>query len=230
MRVLIIEDEEPLRKQIAKRLEKCGFVVEQAGNGEDGEYLGLEYPIDLAILDLGLPDKDGLQVLSEWRQHEKSFPVLILTARGRWQEKVEGLETGADDYLVKPFQMEELEARINALLRRSAGKSTPILRFGDLQIDTIQQMVFMIEQEIELTAYEYRVIEYLALHAGEVVSKSELTEHLYSDDDERDSNVLEVLVGRLRKKIDKQNPHGVIETLRGRGYRLLTDISSQQPG
>jgi two-component system response regulator PhoP len=220
MRVLVIEDEAPLREQIVGALKGNGYAVDATGEGREGLYLGNEYPVDVAILDLGLPDLQGLEVLRGWRQAGRSFPVLILTARGRWQEKVEGLEAGADDYLVKPFHMEEVLARLRALVRRSAGWAESVLVAGDIEVDTGRQQVRVDGRPIELTAYEYKLLEYLMFHAGEVISKTELTEHLYDEDADRDSNVLEVLLGRLRRKLDPERKINPIETLRGRGYRL----------
>jgi two-component system response regulator PhoP len=220
MRLLIVEDENQLRAQLTAHLHKAGYVVQQAPDGEEGLYLGLELPLDLAIIDLGLPGISGMELIRQLRQAGKSFPILILTARGNWQDKVEGLEAGADDYLVKPFHIEELLARLNALLRRAAGWSQPVLEFGPVSIDTRSQEVRVEDRLVELTAYEYKLIEYLALHHGEVVSKTELTEHLYEQDYDRDSNVLEVFVGRLRRKLDPDNRFKPIETLRGRGYRF----------
>ncbi len=177
----------------------------------------------MAIIDLGLPDIPGLEVIRTLRAEDRDFPILILTARGRWQEKVEGLEAGADDYLVKPFQFEELLARLNALLRRSSGWSTPVLQFGSISLDTMSQSLEINGEAVQLTAYEYRVLEYLMLHAGEVVSKTELTERIYEQDYDRDSNVLEVLLSRLRRKLDPDNRLKPIETLRGRGYCFRLD-------
>jgi two-component system response regulator PhoP len=219
LKLLIVEDEAQLRIPLAKQLRQS-YVVEEAPNGEEGLYLGLEMPLDIAIIDLGLPGLSGVALIQKLRQAQKTFPILILTARDNWRNKVEGLEAGADDYLVKPFHIEELLARLNALLRRAAGWSQSLLQFGHFSIDTRSQEVCVDGKSIELTAYEYRLIEYLALHSGEVVSKSQLTEHLYAQDYERDSNVLEVFVGRLRRKLDPDNRMRLIETLRGRGYRL----------
>lgn len=220
MRVLVIEDEMSLREQLIARLREQGYAVDSAADGDEGLYLGNEYPIDAAVVDLGLPGRSGLEVIRAWRRGDKAFPVLILTARGRWQEKVEGLEAGADDYLVKPFHMEELLARLRALVRRSGGWSQAQLRCDPVALDTGAQTVTLAEQPVDLTAYEYKLLEYLMLRAGEVVSKIELSEHLYEEDLERDSNVLEVLVGRLRKKLDPERELNPIETLRGRGYRF----------
>lgn len=226
MRVLIIEDEAPLREQIIVRLRSQGYVVDASGDGKEGLYRGNEYPIDLAVVDLGLPDLSGIEVIRRWRSAGRSFPILILTARGRWQDKVEGLEAGADDYLVKPFQMEELLARIRALIRRSGGWSHAVLQCGPVALDTGTQTVTVHAQPLELTAYEYRVLEYLMLHAGEVVSKTALSERLYEEDFDPDSNVLEVLIGRLRRKLDPERTLNPIETLRGRGYRFRLERSS----
>jgi two-component system response regulator PhoP len=223
MRILVIEDEQQLRQYLSMHLRQSGYAVDVAAEGEEGLYIGLEYPIDIAVIDLGLPKLSGIEVIRKLREQGKQFPILILTARDRWQEKVEGLEAGGDDYLVKPFHMEELLARINALLRRSAGWTKSFLDFGMLSIDTSSQIVTVEGKEIDLTAYEYRVLEYLTLHAGKVISKSELTDHIYDQDFDRDSNVIEVFVGRLRKKIDPDNRYGIIETLRGRGYRFVPD-------
>jgi len=219
MRILIVEDEPALSRQLEAFFASKGFVTDMAPTAEEGLYLGTEFPVDVAIIDLGLPDFSGLELIGRLRQAGRRFPILILTARGRWQEKVEGLEAGADDYLVKPFQYEELWARINALIRRAAGQAHPVVRHGPLELDTAAQSLRLDGEEIELTAYEYKVLEYLMLHPGKVISKAELTEHLYDQDFERDSNVLEVFIGRLRKKIDPQGTLKPIETLRGRGYR-----------
>lgn len=220
MRVLVIEDEGALREQLVKSLRQAGYAVDAADSGQEAVYMGSEYPVDVAVLDLGLPDIDGLEVLNRWREAGFDFPVLVLTARSRWDEKVEGLENGADDYLAKPFHMEEVVARLRALVRRSSGWATRVLMSGPITLDTGTHQVRVDDREIELTAYEYRLLEYLMLHAGEVISKTTLAEHLYDEETDRDSNVLEVLVGRLRKKLDPERDYTPIETLRGRGYRL----------
>ena len=220
MRILVIEDEPALLEQLATRLRADGYAVDTAATAEDGEYLGLEYPIDAAIVDLGLPDRPGLSVIETWRANQKAFPVLILTARGRWEDKVAGLELGADDYLVKPFHHEELLARLRALLRRAAGFSQSRIQCGPISIDLGAKSVAVADRELELTALEFNVLEVLMLRAGNVLSKSELTEHLYEDDNERDSNVLEGIIGRLRKKLDPSRELNPIETIRGQGYRL----------
>ncbi|MGR9108326.1 MAG: response regulator transcription factor [Gammaproteobacteria bacterium] len=220
MRVLIVEDELTLRGQLARFLAGKGFAVDSAEDGEQGYYYGTEFPIDVAIVDLGLPDFPGIELIRRFRQNQREFPILILTARGRWEEKVEGLEAGADDYLVKPFHYEELLARINALIRRSAGKSHPLIAAGPIELNMATQDVRVGGTRLELTAYEYKILEYLMLHQNHVVSKSVLTEHIYEQDFDRDSNVIEVFIGRLRKKLDPDGVLQPIETLRGRGYRF----------
>lgn len=220
MRVLVIEDEGALREQLVKSLRQAGYAVDATDQGEEGAFMGTEYPVDVAVLDLGLPDMDGLEVLSRWRDAGLTFPVLVLTARGRWSDKVEGLETGADDYLAKPFHIEEVLARLRALVRRSSGWASTTLSSGPIELHTGTQDVRVDGRDIELTAYEYRLLEYLMLHSGEVISKTTLAEHLYDEETDRDSNVVEVLVGRLRKKLDPDRSFAPIETLRGRGYRL----------
>lgn len=223
MRILVVEDESILRSQLHDQLEAKGYSVDAAADGEEGLYLGREYPMDLAIIDLGLPGISGIELIRRLRTLQRPFPILILTARDAWQDKVEGLESGADDYLTKPFHTEELLARVNALLRRAAGHSSPVLNFAGIEINTAEQMVSGQAGQIVLTGHEYRILEYLMLHAGKVVSKTELTEHVYDQDFDRDSNVVEVLMGRIRKKIDPDGNRKPIETLRGRGYRLNRD-------
>ncbi len=218
MRLLLVEDDRSLNQQLQQQLKHHGYAIDCAFDGKEGLYLGQEIPFDLAIIDLGLPIIDGISLIQQLRAQHKSFPILILTARQRWEEKVAGLDAGADDYLVKPFQIEELLARLNALQRRVSGWSSPCLQFTDLTIDTSSQQVHVKQQFIELTAYEYMVLEYLALHAGKVISKTELTEHLYAQDFDRDSNVVEVFIRRLRKKIDPTNTLLPIMTYRGSGY------------
>ena len=220
MRILIIEDEAALRERVIAQLREQGYAVDSAADGRTGLYIGQEYPLDAAVVDLGLPDLSGIEIIRRWRAAGRTFPVLILTARGRWQDKVEGLEAGADDYLVKPFYTEELLARLRALIRRTGGWTQAVLRCGPIALDTGAQQVTLAGQAVELTAYEYKLLEYLMLHAGTVISKTELTEHLYQEDEDRDSNVLEVLVGRLRRKLDPDRALNPIETLRGRGYRF----------
>lgn len=223
MRVLIIEDEEALRNQIVERLQEEGFAIDASGDGEEGLYLAREMPVDLAVVDLGLPGLDGMQIIRKIREEGHLYPILILTARDRWQDRVEGLEAGADDYLGKPFHLEELLARIRALLRRVGGWAHPLLDFDVMKIETREQRVTVGETQISLTAYEYKVLEYLAIHAGEVISKPALLDHLYEEDTERDTNVLEVFVRRLRRKLDPENTMNPIETLRGRGYRFALE-------
>jgi two-component system, OmpR family, response regulator PhoP len=220
MRVVVIEDEAPLREQLRERLESEGWMVDTSADGEDGLFRLTEYPVDVAVVDLGLPRLPGLEVIRRLRAGGGRVPVLILTARSQWQEKVEGLEAGADDYLAKPFHMEELVARIRALARRAAGSPDGRLALGPLVMDTSAQAVTRDGEPVPLTSFEYRVLEYLARHAGRVVSKQTLTDYLYAHDDDRDSNVLEVLIGRLRRKLDPDGTLAPIETLRGRGYRL----------
>ena len=223
MRVLLIEDEEHLRNQLRDRLKAEGHVVDTAADGEEGLYAGREYPVDIAVIDLGLPKLTGIEVIKQLRAAEKHFPILILTARGRWQDKVEGLEAGADDYLVKPFEVEELLARLRALLRRAAGWTQSTLQCGPILLDTNALSLQVDGESVELTSYEYRVLEYLMLHSGEVVSKTDLTEHLYEQDYDRDSNVIEVFIGRLRRKLDPDSRLNPIETVRGRGYRFALE-------
>ena len=223
MRILVVEDENSLRAQLETQLRKVGYAVDSAADGEDGFFLGRENPIDLAVVDLGLPKLSGIEVIQRWRAAGRTFPVLILTARGRWQDKVEGLNAGADDYLAKPFQAEELEARINALLRRAAGVAKPLLRCGPITLDLTAHNVRVNDLPLELTAYEYKVLEYLMLHRGKIISKTELTEHVYDQDFDRDSNVIEVFIGRLRRKLDPDNRYQPVETLRGRGYRFALE-------
>ena len=220
MKLLVIEDDTDLRRQLVSALNEGGYTVEEAEDGEEGLYLGSEFPYDLAIVDLGLPKLSGVEVIRKWRQQDVNFPILILTARGDWQDKVEGLEAGADDYLVKPFHMEELLARLNALLRRAAGHAKPMLEFGPVTLDSSGRNVFLNGDTVKLTSYEYRTLEYLMLNAGKVVSKSELTEHLYHQDFDRDSNVLEVFIRRLRQKLDPEQSLEPITTVRGLGYRF----------
>jgi len=220
MRVLVVEDETSLRNQLVERLKDEGYATDAAADGNEGLYLGQEYVFDVAIIDLGLPEITGIELIKKLRASGKKFPILILTARSRWQDKVEGLEAGGDDYLVKPFHVEELIARLKALMRRAAGWTQSIISCGPVSLNQSSQQVTVNSKELELTAYEYKVLEYLMLHSGEVVSKSTLTDHIYDQDFDRDSNVIEVFVGRLRKKLDPDDTLKPIETLRGRGYRF----------
>lgn len=220
MRILLVEDDSGLQASLAEILRGAGYAVDVSSDGIEGLFFGEEYPIDLAIIDLGLPGLPGMDLIRKLREQERQFPIMILTARSEWQDKVEGLEAGADDYLTKPFHPEELKARVGALLRRSAGHAQPLIELGPLKIDLVSQRVFNAEDEIELTTYEYKVFEYLLMHPDEVVTKTVLSEHIYEEDADRDSNVIEVFVGRLRRKIDPEGMMNPIETLRGRGYRL----------
>lgn len=220
MRILIVEDEVEISVQVAKHFEKAGHRVETVADGREGFYFASEYPFDVLILDLGLPRMNGLDIIRGLRERGSSLPILALTARGRWQDRVKGLEMGADDYLTKPFQIEELSARVTALLRRVQGNGQNILRYGPVTLDLERQMVHYHDEEVELTTMEYRMFEFLARHQGKVVSRSELREFLYPDDDDPDSNVIEVVIRRLRRKLDPDGTLQLIETLRGRGYRL----------
>jgi two-component system response regulator PhoP len=220
MRILLVEDEAPLRETLAARLRREGYAVDAASDGEEGIYMGREVPFDIGVIDLGLPKLSGMDLVRQLRADGKKFPILILTARSSWQDKVEGLKAGADDYLVKPFHVEELLARLNALLRRASGWSKPTLDCGPVTLDLAAQTVTVEGVGVDLTSYEYKVLEYLMLHAGDLVSKADLTEHIYQQDFDRDSNVLEVFIGRLRKKLDPEGTLKPIETVRGRGYRF----------
>jgi len=219
--MLVVEDDARLRVQLARHFRAAGWIVEEAGGGADARYLAAQYPYDMVIVDLGLPDESGIDLVTSWRADALDFPLLILTARSDWQEKVQGLEAGADDYVTKPFYLEELEARVNALLRRVAGRVTAQVCYGDLSIDFSARQVLRGGLVLDLTAYEFNTLAYLAHRAGTVVSKTELTEHLYDQDYDRDSNVIEVFVGRLRKKLDPQGCLQPIETVRGAGYRFV---------
>jgi len=220
MRILVVEDDMALRGQLSRRLKSAGFALDVASDGEEGLYYAREFDYDAAIIDLGLPKLDGLEVIAAARREERRFPILILTARGHWQDKVAGLEAGADDYVTKPFHMQELMARLNALVRRAAGYAAPVIQQGPLSIDTARKEACLDGSPVALTAYEYNLLEYLALNSTRVVSKAELTDHLYDQDFDRDSNVIEVFVGRLRKKLYPVNP---ILTVRGQGYRFKLD-------
>lgn len=230
MRALIVEDHEQLREQITERLTAEGFAVDQAPDGDEGLYAATEYPLDVAIIDLGLPGMSGMELIRKVRNTGRDYPILILTARDSWQDKVEGLEAGADDYLTKPFHTEELLARLRALLRRKGGWSQSLLACGPIELDTGKQQVTVDGESIKLTAYEYRLLECMMLHAGDVLSKTTLTEHIYSEDDDRDSNVIEVFVKRLRNKLDPDGTLDPIETLRGQGYRFRLERRSTSAG
>ncbi len=216
MRILVVEDEPTLAAQLVATLQTAGYAVDSAANGRDAGYMGEVETFDAVVLDLGLPMVDGLTVLKRWRALGRTMPVLILTARGDWHEKVAGIDAGADDYLTKPFHMEELLARIRALIRRAAGQASAELTCGPLVLDTRSGRVSVDGQALSLTSHEFRVLAYLIHHAGEIVSRTDLTEHIYAQDYDRDSNTIEVFVARLRKKL----PPGLIETVRGLGYRL----------
>lgn len=221
MRILIIEDEAGIRSQIRRYFEKIGYQVDETGDGKEGLYFATEYPVDVAIIDLGLPGIPGLEIIKRLRQQGNQVPILILTARGRWQERVEGLEAGADDYLAKPFQLEELAARIKALIRRVVGAPQSLLNCGNLILNLETQRAMVGGLELDLTNFEYRMLEYLAQRYGKIVSKDELRSYLYPHDNDPESNVLTVLLGRLRRKLDPEGIRNPIETVRSRGYRLL---------
>ena len=220
MRILLVEDDPTLRAQLRAGLQDAGYVVDEADNGRDAKHLGETEPFDAVVLDLGLPILDGLSVLKRWREGGRSMPVLILTARDRWHEKVAGIDAGADDYLAKPFHMEELLARLRALIRRAQGLASPMLECGALALDTRSGRVTLDGCTVGLTSHEYRLLAYLMHRPGSVVSRGELTEHLYAQDFDRDSNTIEVFIGRLRKKLPPQ----MIETVRGMGYRLVAAV------
>lgn len=225
MRILVIEDELRLQNQIRQQLEASGYMVDTCSNGDEGLFLASEYPLDAAIIDIGLPGKSGLEIIKALRERGSLLPVLILTARSSWQDKVQGLEIGADDYLTKPFQMEELQARLKALLRRATGIPQTQLKCGPITVDVTSQTVTVNGEIIELTSFEYRLLEELVRHHGEVLSKHTLADYLYPHDEDRDSNVLEVMVGRLRRKLDPSGTLNPIETMRGRGYRFTLDCN-----
>jgi len=225
MRVLLIEDDTRLVESLGSKLREAGFAVDVSSDGAEGLYVGEEFPIDLAIIDLGLPRMSGLEVIRQLRERGRSFPILVLTARSEWQDKVEGLEAGADDYLTKPFHVEELLARVNALLRRSGGHAQPEVGLGPFRVDLSGQRVYRNGEEVVLTTFEYKVLQYLVMHPGEVVTKTDLSEHIYEEDADRDSNVIEVFIGRLRRKLDPDGSMNPIETLRGRGYRLALAVT-----
>ncbi|KZK83504.1 Transcriptional regulatory protein PhoP [Pseudovibrio sp. Ad13] len=216
MRMLIVEDDRDLNRQLSEALEDAGYVVDKAYDGEEGHFLGDTEPYDAVILDLGLPQMDGLSVLERWRRDGHSMPVLILTARDRWSDKVAGIDAGADDYVAKPFHMEEVLARVRALVRRAAGLASNEISIGDIVLDTKAGKVTKNGMSVKLTSHEFRLLSYLMHHKGRVISRTELVEHLYDQDFDRDSNTIEVFVGRLRKKFGSS----LIETVRGLGYRL----------
>jgi two-component system OmpR family response regulator len=226
MRILVVEDDPDLSRQLKQALGDAGYAVDHAADGEEGHFLGESEPYDAVILDLGLPKMDGVSVLEQWRRANLSMPVLILTARGAWSEKVAGFDAGADDYLTKPFHTEELLARLRALLRRAAGHSSPSLAVGGLRLDPRAARASVNGEPLRLTSLEYRLLHYMMMHQGRVIGRTELVEHLYDQDFDRDSNTIEVFIGRLRKKIGQER----IETVRGLGYRLAPLEGEAQEG
>lgn len=230
MRLLVVEDEQALLTSLTELLSQQGYSVDGCADGEYGLFQACEVDYDLAIVDLGLPKIDGLELIRQMRKNGVTTPVIILTARNQWQEKVKGLELGADDYVTKPFQPDELLARVKALLRRSAGIASADISYGPVSMNLNSNNVVLTvnneAQPVDLTAYEYKVLEYLFLNPHKVISKTELTEHIYDQDFDLDSNVIEVFVGRLRKKLDQRSGIAIIETLRGRGYRLHPSIAN----
>ncbi|MCC5981582.1 MAG: response regulator transcription factor [Oceanicaulis sp.] len=224
MRALIVEDDPDLRRQLKDVLDHAGYAVDEAGDGEEGWFLGDTEPYDAVVLDLGLPRLDGVSVLERWRSAGKDFPVVILTARDRWSEKVAGFDAGADDYLTKPFHPEELLARLRALTRRAAGHTTSTIEIGNLSVDTRGARVFVGDKLVKLTSHEFRILSYMIHHRERVISRTELVEHIYDQDFDRDSNTIEVFVGRLRKKIGQDR----IETVRGLGYRLVDPAANER--
>ena len=219
MRVLVVEDDVNLNRQLVDALTDAGYVVDSATDGEEGHFLGDTEPYDAVVLDIGLPQMDGISVLEAWRRENKMMPVLLLTARDRWSDKVQGIDAGADDYVAKPFHMEEVLARLRALVRRAAGHASNEITAGGVRLDTKAGRVTVNGQAIKLTSHEFRLLAYLMLHKGKVISRTELTEHLYDQDFDRDSNTIEVFVGRLRKKL----PDDLIQTIRGLGYQILAE-------
>lgn len=225
MRLLVVEDDRRLREQLVTHFKNAGWVTDEAVDGAQARYLVSEYPADIAIVDLGLPDISGVELIAGWRAAGITIPILILTARADWQDKVGGLEAGADDYVTKPFYLEEVEARLHALLRRVEGRRSAVAAYGPLRIDFGGRRVYRAEAELSLTAFEYNTLAYLVHQAGKVVSRSELLDHLYARDSDRDSNVIEVFVGRLRRKLDPGGTVNPIETVRGAGYRFTLERS-----
>ncbi len=226
MRVLVVEDDQDLNRQLVTVLSDAGYAVDTALDGEEGYFLGDTEPYDLVVLDLGLPKMDGLSILEQWRRSERNMPVIILTARDRWSDKVAGIDAGADDYLAKPFHMEELLARARAQMRRASGHAKSELVCGAVRLDTNSARVTCDGQPVKLTSHEYRLLSYLMHHNDRVVSRTELVEHLYDQDFDRDSNTIEVFVGRLRKKL----PSDLIETVRGLGYRMNSHQEKEKQG
>ena len=221
MRLLLVEDDTALQQQLYQQLIEQNYSVDTADDGEIALFQGLEHDYDAAIIDLGLPKIDGSAVIKKLRAEQREYPILILTARDRWQDKVEGLDAGADDYLTKPFHVEELNARLNALIRRSAGQASTVIENGPFSLNTATAEIFVNQQSISLSAHEFKLFKYMMLHIGEVISKTTLTEHIYDQDFDLDSNVIEVFIRRLRKKLDINKELNFIETLRGQGYRLI---------
>jgi two-component system response regulator PhoP len=221
MRLLLVEDDKSLQQELQQQLLLQNYSVDVAADGELALFQGLEYDYDIAVIDLGLPKIDGTTVVKTLREKGRDFPILILTARDRWQDKVAGLDAGADDYLTKPFHVEELTSRLNALIRRSAGQASSAIKNGPFSLDTTTSEVQVEKISVSLSAHEFKVFKYLMLHVGEVVSKTKLTEHIYDQDFDLDSNVIEVFIRRLRKKLDPDSKHNFIETKRGQGYRLV---------
>tara|TARA_R110001583_G_scaffold51161_11_gene159800 strand:+ start:33316 stop:34020 length:705 start_codon:yes stop_codon:yes gene_type:complete len=231
MRILLVEDDIDLQDNLKQHLIALHYTVDVASDGQEGLFQGTEYNYDAAIIDVGLPKLDGIALITELREQQRAFPILILTARDSWQDKVEGLDAGADDYLTKPFHPEELVARLNALIRRSAGKASALITNGPFSVNTSSLEVKKDNHLIPLSGYEYKLFEFLMLHIGEVKSKTVLTEHIYDQDFDLDSNVIEVFIRRLRKKLDPDNAYGLIETLRGQGYRMtpLAPLTKTDP-
>ncbi|HWJ88091.1 MAG TPA: response regulator transcription factor [Pelagibacterium sp.] len=219
MRILVVEDDESLNRQLCEALTDAGYVVDSATDGEEGHFLGDTEPYDAVVLDIGLPQMDGISVLEAWRRENRLMPVLLLTARDRWSDKVQGIDAGADDYVAKPFHMEEVLARLRALVRRAAGHASNEITAGTVRLDTKAGRVTVDGQAIRLTSHEFRLLAYLMMHKGKVISRTELTEHLYDQDFDRDSNTIEVFVGRLRKKL----PDDLIQTIRGLGYQIIAE-------
>jgi two-component system response regulator PhoP len=219
-RLLLLEDQDALRQQLVELLERHNFAIDACGDGVEGLYIAQKFNFDVAVIDLGLPRVSGLEIIRKIREQGRDYPILILTARADWTDKVDGLAAGADDYLVKPFHVQELIARLEAMLRRAQGQFKPNLVWGAIHLDLRAKRVNVGDQRIDLTAFEFNILEYLMQRPDEVVSKAELTEHLYDQDFDRDSNVIEVFVGRLRRKLDPDNAVKPIETIRGQGYRL----------
>jgi two-component system, OmpR family, response regulator PhoP len=228
MRALLVEDDDTLRGGLAAAMRAAGWQVDEAAEGREGLYLAEETAPDVAVVDLGLPGMSGMDLIEALRAHKRHLPVLILTARDRWQDKVAGLKAGADDYMVKPFHTEELLARLEALVRRAAGWAQPVLDFGPLRFEPAAQRVELHGASVELTSFEYRLLEYLMLRAGQVVSRAELIDRLYEQDYDRDSNTIEVFIGRLRRKLDPDGELKPIETLRGRGYRFTLSPAGRE--